>query len=125
MSKPKIPTLQPRVQPMKATTIATARLSGERERRSVYDSRRWRERVRPDKLRRDPICQRCRLLGLTVPATQVDHWTRFTHGGDAWDEANLVSLCDPHHDEKSKAERAGLPLFEIAPSNTASFGWLT
>lgn len=121
MKRPKIPTLQPRIAALKAPArIATPSSDS----RAVYSSRKWRERVRPAKLQRDPLCQRCRFLSLTVPALHVDHWQRISEGGDPWAEHNLVSLCAEHHADKAKLERAGEPLFETAPSASSAFGWL-
>lgn len=120
MTKRKLTTLKPRIGMLSAARLATPA----RDSRSVYESRKWRERVRPAKLQRDPLCQRCLFLRLTVAAAHVDHWQRISEGGEPWAETNLVSLCADHHAEKSTLERAGQPLFEIAPSASSGIGWL-
>lgn len=123
MSRVRIATLQPRVPALTVTQRGTSTPSTAS--RAVYESRRWREHVRPAKLCRDPLCQRCTLLGMVVAALHVDHWKRISEGGNAWADSNLVSLCATHHAEKSTAERAGQPLFEIAPSAAPLVSWLT
>lgn len=115
MTKHKLTTLKPRLpvlNTLRTSAIATPSTSS----KQVYDSRRWRERVRPAKLKRDPLCQRCKHLGHHREASDVDHWQRISCGGDPWHESNLVSLCSPCHAEKSQLERAEQPLFQIAPS---------
>lgn len=84
--------------------------------RTFYDSRLWRDRVRPAKRKRDPLCQRCKFLGLVVEVEHVDHWVPLADGGHPTDDANLVSLCQSHHSEKTMADRLGQPRFEIAAS---------
>lgn len=61
------------------------------------DTRRA-SRLRKAKLRADPLCQMhgCRRL-----ATEVDHVTPLAEGGARYDWANLASLCQQHHDEKT------------------------
>lgn len=93
----------------------------------IYNSRLWRDQVRPQKLGRDPVCQaiaeetgtegwpvkrRCHLL-----ADHVDHWQPLADGGKPWDHDNLVSLCVGHHSQKTIAQQHGKPVpFEVAPS---------
>lgn len=98
-------------------THVAPRDDAQRERiRTVYSTRRWRDRVRPDKLRRDPMCQMCAVTGLVTVATEVDHRIAISLGGDAWDESNLCSLCLPCHSAKSMAERHDKPLPPIVPN---------
>jgi len=52
---------------------------------------------------RDPLCARCRELGLVVLATQRDHVTPLEEGG-ADDATNEQGLCDDCHREKSLGE---------------------
>ena len=57
-------------------------------------------------LRREPLCAYCKLEGRVEVATVVDHIK--AHGGDQasfWDTTNLQSLCEPHHNEKTRAEQ--------------------
>jgi len=84
--------------------------------RKLRMSRRWREKTRPQKLARDPLCQRCKFLGFVTTATDVDHWVRLADGGAEHDDDNLVALCVPHHEEKDALEQRGEELFAIAPS---------
>jgi 5-methylcytosine-specific restriction endonuclease McrA len=93
----------------------------QRERRKFYDTARWRHHVRPAKLARDPMCQRCAYLGLLVPARHVDHWTPLAQGGHPTADANLVSLCHEHHSEKTLAEQNGTPFFEIVPGSPSTY----
>lgn len=59
-----------------------------------------RERV----MRRDGgLCQPCRLLGLAVPAIEVDHVRPLWDGG-ADRETNMQAICVPCHLAKSAAE---------------------
>lgn len=71
------------------------RAAGERR---PYDRRAWRDRIRPMKLRANPLCEDCRARGLVVVATEVDHVN-----GDPTDNAdqNLRSLCKPCHSTKT------------------------
>jgi 5-methylcytosine-specific restriction protein A len=71
-------------------------------------SRRWREKLRPRQLARQPLCVHCRLLGLVKAATQVDHIQR-PYGDTELLTApeNMQSLCFDHHLKKSNWERAG------------------
>src|ERR1035441_353796 len=63
-----------------------------------YDKRVWRDRLRPMKLRRNPVCE---MADCNRPATDVHHVD------DSWKETedwrlfttleNLQSLCHEHH----------------------------
>lgn len=69
----------------------------------------WKKELRPDQLRRHPLCHFCDLQGRITSATVVDH--RVPHRGD-WDlfsdPANLTSCCAPCHDTiKAQIERVG------------------
>ena len=113
----KLQTLKPSL-PMLDTLRAAPALPSEcNDRRRVYESRRWRERVRPAKLRRDPLCQRCLFLGLTHKAEHIDHWTPIAQGGDPWSDDNLVSLCASDHSIKTACEQKGEAFPEVARSN--------
>jgi 5-methylcytosine-specific restriction endonuclease McrA len=120
----KLKTLQPRIGTLN-TDIGTSRrlrAPDAAARQAVYSSRRWRERVRPAKLARDPLCQRCMYLGLTVRAEHVDHWQPLAQAGDAWSDTNLISLCHPCHSVKTACEKNGSPFPEVAPSAPRTAG---
>jgi 5-methylcytosine-specific restriction enzyme A len=67
-----------------------------------YDLRVWRDEIRPQKLRRDPLCEACLERDVTEPATEVDHI-------DGNPRNNLPenhrSLCKPCHSTKTGRER--------------------
>lgn len=60
-------------------------------------------RIRADVLSRHPLCVHCDILGITRPATEVDHIKRVVDGGtdDLW---NLQPLCHDCHARKTLAE---------------------
>jgi 5-methylcytosine-specific restriction protein A len=64
----------------------------------VYDTRAWRDRIRPSKLRRNPVCEEA---GCGRPATEVDH-----ANGNPSDNSpeNLRAYCKAHHSEKTARE---------------------
>lgn len=68
-----------------------------------YDSN-WRK-VRRMHLRREPLCRECKKNGYVMPAKVVDHIVSLRNGGTN-DSENLQSLCIPHHNQKTGAERA-------------------
>jgi 5-methylcytosine-specific restriction endonuclease McrA len=87
-----------------------------REWQKLYARAAWRGPcgVRLMKLRRDPMCE---APGCRRPATVVDHhhphrgdWCLFLGGVGTPDNPfpNLVSLCKPHHDEKTATFDGGL-----------------
>ena len=73
------------------------------------DRARW-GKVAANYLRRHPQCARCR-----QPAAEVDHVLPISRGGALYDDANLQSLCVPHHAEKTKAEDAARRSRKITP----------
>lgn len=87
-----------------------------RQQQRAYDARRgsatqrgygnpWRK-LRLVKLQADPLCESCLALGITKAATDVDHKTPKSQGGDdSWD--NLQSLCGPCHSRKTATEDGG------------------
>jgi 5-methylcytosine-specific restriction protein A len=87
----------------KRLTNATYR--GKSELKPGGGSRRW-QLMREMQLSKEPLCRECLAVGVSRPATQVDHVVPRSHGGTD-DEDNLQSLCRAHHNEKNKAERAG------------------
>lgn len=77
-----------------------------REVDSIRNSRQWRDRTRPAKLDKNPLCEVCfkHKPPKVKPATQVDHITPLEEGGEPFDESNLQSLCNRCHSIKSAEE---------------------
>lgn len=73
-----------------------------------YNTARW-QKARQAQIARCPCCVVCTAQGLTVPATITDHIKPVRLGGDFWDATNHQSLCKPHHQAKSAAERLQMP----------------
>lgn len=78
------------------------------EYKHLYDRADWK-RLRRWKLRKDPLCERCKRS--TPPAvrsaTVVHHIV--AHEGDMrlfLMPTNLQSLCKPHHDREAQQEEA-------------------
>jgi 5-methylcytosine-specific restriction enzyme A len=79
-----------------------------------YTTRQW-ERVRQQKMARDPLCEACLQVGDIVPAEVVDHRTPITREGREKRSAaeafphldGLASLCARHHNAKTRAEQLG------------------
>lgn len=69
-----------------------------------YDSRRWRDHIRPSQLRRHPLCEECARPGHAVIATEVDHVD-----GDPTNNAdtNLRSICKSCHSRKTVLQDGG------------------
>jgi 5-methylcytosine-specific restriction endonuclease McrA len=116
----KLQTLKPRVSLLAPRVTNTLRS----ELRRVYDSRQWRDYVRPTKIATDPSCQRCWYLGRRTPAAHVDHRTPLRQGGQPFDWANLVSLCTPCHSGKTMCEQTGEPFPDVAPGAPEPTGWV-
>lgn len=69
--------------------------------RKWYSTSRW-QRLRERQLSQNPLCVTCLSVGVTEPATDVDHIR--PHRGDPllfWDAKNLQSLCKACHSEKT------------------------
>ena len=63
------------------------------------------QRLRKELFEREPLCRPCYRNGLVVLASMRDHILALEEGGtDTYD--NVQPICEPCHDEKSKAERA-------------------
>lgn len=62
------------------------------------------QRLRADVLRTEPLCRHCAAMGLTVPATDVDHM----NGASDNRRQSLQPLCHECHSRKTGLERAGL-----------------
>lgn len=68
-----------------------------------YCTSKW-QRLRLAKLGADPVCVICERLGRTELATVVDHVKPISQGGDPYPAlAGLMSLCAPHHNEKTSS----------------------
>ena len=61
------------------------------------------QKIRREKLLRNPACEECERKGLVTPAVVIDHVVPLFQGG-AESDANRQSLCIPCHDEKSAGE---------------------
>lgn len=105
-SRPRLRSLKPRISTLgsvlpaaPATTTPGSWRDGKRAGRSrFYDTRAWRDRIRPAKLRRNPLCEDCLEQQLTEAATEVDHVD-----GDSANNLpeNLRSLCKTCHSKKT------------------------
>ena len=74
----------------------------------IHGSARW-QAVRAQVLRDEPVCRECARLGLTEPATQVDHVVPLAVApGLAFVRSNLAPTCTACHGRKSAAERVRL-----------------
>jgi 5-methylcytosine-specific restriction enzyme A len=79
-----------------------------------YSTRHW-ERLRLQKLRRDPLCEACLQTGEITPAEAVDHRDPISERGrkersilEAFPHLDaLASLCASHHNQKTRAEQLG------------------
>lgn len=73
-----------------------------------YDTSLWRYKIAPQWLAEHPTCgDPFGVHGaVIVPATQVDHVTPISQGGDRTSGANLMSLCASCHSRKTRAESA-------------------
>ena len=63
-----------------------------------------REQVRAEVIAAEPFCRKCLEQGKRVKTDVVDHVVPLAWGGSD-SRGNKQGLCDPCHDEKSKAER--------------------
>ncbi len=63
-----------------------------------YDER-W-ARVRDLVIARHPLCVRCELAGMIVPAEVVHHIRPISEGGARLDPDNLEPLCRPCHERE-------------------------
>jgi len=56
-------------------------------------------------LAKHPLCVHCEWEGRVTLGTVLDHIVPLSQGGKD-DDSNLQTLCDSHHDAKSKREHA-------------------
>jgi 5-methylcytosine-specific restriction protein A len=61
------------------------------------------QRIRRDKLTREPWCRECRKEGVFTIAAIVDHVVPLAEGGEETD-TNRQPLCRPHSDAKTAEE---------------------
>ena len=77
--------------------------------RLLYAKRRWRDKVRPVILARDPLCVRCLAEGRSTPSDTVNHI--IPHKGNPelfWDMDNLEGVCASHHSRDIQREEQSL-----------------
>jgi 5-methylcytosine-specific restriction protein A len=73
-----------------------------REYQKVYQDKRWRL-LRAEKMRCNPICEKCEKVNRIRPTDEVHHIVPFDIRPDlAFDWDNLQSLCLDCHDEIHK-----------------------
>lgn len=70
---------------------------------AFYNSTKWRKFARFYK-QHNPICVDCKAEGLIGPAEVADHIQRIEDGGERYNEDNIQSLCNRHHNKKSGRE---------------------
>lgn len=71
-----------------------------------YNSWKWRKLSKRYK-ESHPLCVKCEQTGVVQGAQFTDHIQRIKDGGDPFDESNLQSLCEYHHNQKSGREAHG------------------
>ncbi len=88
----------------------------------IHGSARW-QAVRAQVLRDEPLCRECARLGLTEPATQVDHVVPLAVAPElAFVRSNCQPLCTVCHAAKSAAERVRLKAGEGGASSSQAEG---
>ena len=75
--------------------------------RRIYSTKQWRK-VRMIVLKNEPLCRVCKLKGLTVEATEVDHIIPLFVGGKPFDISNLQPICFECHVLKSSNEKPSI-----------------
>jgi 5-methylcytosine-specific restriction protein A len=78
------------------------------EYQAIYQDKHWLK-LRNAKRRNNPLCEECEKRNRVTPMREVHHKKPFDTGRTpdeiqelAFDYDNLVSLCDPCHDEAHK-----------------------
>ncbi len=66
-----------------------------------YRSKEWRK-LRAIHLSKEPFCRDCKKEGRIIQGRIVDHIHEINQGGGALDENNLQTLCQTHHNRKTK-----------------------
>lgn len=72
----------------------------------IRNSRRWRDKVRPQKLLRDPMCEVCLKKDKLIEAVEVDHIIPLEQGGAPFEDDNLQSICKRCHGAKTGSENS-------------------
>tara|TARA_R110000824_G_scaffold249807_1_gene438677 strand:+ start:58 stop:393 length:336 start_codon:yes stop_codon:yes gene_type:complete len=70
------------------------------ENHSFYNSKSWRE-LRKMFISEFPLCAWCEEEGIVKGADIVDHIHEIKNGGEMLDPSNLMSMCLPHHNQKT------------------------
>lgn len=84
------------------------------------NSRLWRDHLRPQQLKREPLCQDCALLNIVEAAREVDHVT--PPRGDfklQRDPKNFRSLCSQCHGVKTRGKPVKGCLLDGTPADPA------
>ena len=140
--KRKLPTLKPRLKEIdllagfgvKSISTLRKRTLKDKQRDNgrtlALDSTAWRK-MRAHVLAGEPLCRHCVAMGLTVPATEVDHRDNNPANNDP---INLCPLCKPCHSRKTARDMGhnvrmgcdahGTPLDPSHPWNKAASGVL-
>lgn len=78
------------------------------EYQTIYQDKRWKK-LRAEKIRVNPICERCEKKNKIIPAEEVHHKIPFDYGTTpeeiellAFDWDNLESVCEPCHKDAHK-----------------------
>lgn len=74
--------------------------------KKTYGSWKWRKFSKEYK-ERNPLCVKCKEVGITSATEVTDHIERVNLGGDVYDERNLQPLCKSCHNKKSGREAHG------------------
>jgi 5-methylcytosine-specific restriction protein A len=77
--------------------------TAKRKYQDVYQDKRWK-RMRAEKMRCNPVCERCENMKRTTPTAEVHHVVPFEWGRNpdeierlSFDWHNLMSLCKECH----------------------------
>lgn len=71
---------------------------------NFYRLAKWRK-LRARVLEQHPLCAHCKEQKQITVAQMVDHTTPIRLGGEPYDEANLLPLCNKCHNVKRGKER--------------------
>lgn len=76
------------------------------QRNKFYSTANW-QKTRESYIHAHPLCERCKLEGLLVPARLVHHVRPLRYGGEQLDQNNLRSICGEvcHAAEHTEIER--------------------
>tara|TARA_R110000737_G_scaffold86520_2_gene119244 strand:+ start:311 stop:667 length:357 start_codon:yes stop_codon:yes gene_type:complete len=71
----------------------------------LYQTKQWKS-LRKYHIQRNPLCKHCKDQdGVVAGGNVVDHIQPVRQGGSPYDARNLQTLCDRHHNIKSRSER--------------------